>query len=120
DEIADEMKDRVLIDRLGAIALAVAAHVRRDRMKTGRSQRIKLVAPGVPALRKAVAEQHERALAELGDVQADAVGLDHTLGRLAHVIASTESPWTELKLDPIKRWQFSRARITLRRSRPWF
>src|SRR5262249_25592926 len=49
------------------------------------SQRIDLVAPGVPAFRKAVAQQNKRALALLDDIQADAVGLDHPLDRFAHV-----------------------------------
>jgi len=47
-------------------------------------QRIDLVPPGVPAFRKAVAQQNNRALALLDDIQADAVGPDDPLDRFAH------------------------------------
>lgn len=88
DEIADHVEDGVLIDRFGPVALAVAAHVGRDRVVAGRRQRLELVAPGVPAFRKAVAEQNHWTLAPLGDIEVDAVDLDRPLRRLAHVIAS--------------------------------
>src|ERR1700750_2988541 len=78
------MEDRVLIYRLGPFALAVAAHVRGNYVEARLSQRIDLVAPRVPAFRKAVAQQNKRALALLDDVQADAVGLDDPLDRFAH------------------------------------
>lgn len=91
DEIADHVEDRVLIDRFGPVTLPIAAHVGCDRVVAGRRQRLELVAPGVPAFRKAVAEQHHRPLALLGDVEADAVRLDPPLRRLAHVIASGSS-----------------------------
>jgi hypothetical protein len=84
DEIADQMEDGVLIDRLRLVALAVAAHVRGDHMEAGRGERIDLVTPGIPAFRKAVAQQHRRALALLDDIQADAVGLNDPLDRFAH------------------------------------
>ena len=38
DHVADQMKQRVLVDGFGAVGLAVAAHVRRDGMKAGRGQ----------------------------------------------------------------------------------
>ena len=65
----------------GAVGLAVAAHVGRHGVEAGLGQRAELVAPGVPGLREAVAEDDERALALLGHVHADAVGLD---GRVLH------------------------------------
>ena len=79
------MKDRVLIDRLGPIALAIAPHIGSDGAIAGLCERCKLMTPGVPALGKAVAEQNQRSLSLLGDVEADAVDLDDPLRRLAHV-----------------------------------
>ena len=84
DEVTDEMEDGVLIDRLGPVALAVTAHVRGNGMEARLSQCNDLVTPGVPAFRKAVAQQNKRALALLNDIQADAVGLDDPLDRFAH------------------------------------
>jgi hypothetical protein len=53
--IADQMEDRVLVDSLRPVTLAVPAHVGRNGVETRRSQRIDLVAPRIPALRKTVA-----------------------------------------------------------------
>src|SRR5262249_37774512 len=47
-------------------------------------QRRELMPPGIPALGKAVAEDDERAFTLLGDVQADAVRLDHAMRHLGH------------------------------------
>ena len=85
DEVADQMKDRVLIDRLGCVALAVTAHVGGHGVEARRGEGANLMAPGIPGFGKAVAEQHQRSLALLGDVEADAVALDRSLGRFAHV-----------------------------------
>jgi hypothetical protein len=78
------MQHRVLINRLRTVALAVTAHVRGDRMKAVRGERIDLVTPGVPTFRKAVAQQDKRSLALLDDIQADAIGLDGPLDQFAH------------------------------------
>src|SRR5215211_8712323 len=78
------MEDCVLVDRFRPIALAIAAHIGRHRVKTRGSERGNLVAPGIPGFRKAVAEQHQRPAALFGDVEANAVALDYPLRRLAH------------------------------------
>src|SRR5215472_6419125 len=83
-QIADRVKDRVLIDRLGPVALAVAEHVRGNDMEARLSQRVDLAAPGVRDFREAVAEQNKRALTLLDDIQADAIGLDDPLVWFAH------------------------------------
>ena len=82
-KIPYQVEDRVLIYRLGPVALAIAAHVRGNDVEARLRQRIDLVAPGVPAFRKAMAQQNKRALALLDDIQADAVGLDDPLDRFA-------------------------------------
>jgi hypothetical protein len=41
--IADQMEDGVLIDRLRSVALALTAHVGRDRTEACRGERIDLV-----------------------------------------------------------------------------
>jgi hypothetical protein len=82
-EVPDKMQHRVLINRLRTVALAVTAHVRGDRMKAVRGERIDLVTPGAPTFRKAVAQQDKRSLALLDDIQADAIGLDGPLDQFA-------------------------------------
>ena len=77
--VADEMEQSVLVDRLGPIRLAVAAHVRCNGAESGRRQRSELMAPGIPGFRKAVAQNHERPVALLGNVQLNAVRLDGAL-----------------------------------------
>ena len=82
--IASQMKQRVLVDRLRGVGLAVAAHVRRHRMVAGFGQGTKLMAPGVPGFRKPVTQQNQRSTAHLGDVHPNAVGLDHPMHHIAH------------------------------------
>ena len=43
--IAHKMKERVLVDRIGAVRLSVAAHIWRNYMKTGIRQRLQLISP---------------------------------------------------------------------------
>src|SRR5262245_24446690 len=84
DHVADQMKERVLIDLVGAVAFAVAAHVRCDDVKSGVTERRQLVAPRVPALGETVTENDERTRTLLGDSQANPVRLDHPVLNLAH------------------------------------
>src|SRR5208337_5157048 len=56
DHVADEMQDRVFLDLLGTVGLAVAAHVRRDRTVAGLGERVELRPPGTPGFGKTVAE----------------------------------------------------------------
>ena len=79
DHVADEMQDRVLVDRLRRVALAVAAHVGGDDTEAGGSKRVDLMPPGEPGFRKAMHQQHQRPLALLGDVEVDAVAFDDPL-----------------------------------------
>ena len=87
DHVADEMEERVLLDLLRRVGLPVAAHVRRHGMEAGFGEGAELVAPRIPAFRKAVAEHDERARPGFGDVHADAVGLDRTVSDLGHVLS---------------------------------
>ncbi len=86
DDVADEMELRVLIDRLGGIGLPVAALVGRNDVVARVGQRADLVAPRVPALRKAVAQHDERPVCRtgFGDVHVDPVGVDETVRDLGH------------------------------------
>ena len=79
DHVADEMQDRVLVDRLRRIALAVAAHIGGDDAEAGGSERIDLMPPREPGFRKTVHQQHQRPLALLGDVEVDAIAFDNAL-----------------------------------------
>ena len=52
DHVADEMQDRVLVDRLRRVALAVAAHIGGDDTEAGGSKRVDLMPPREPGLQE--------------------------------------------------------------------
>ena len=58
--VADQMEERVLVDRLRPIGPAVAAHVGRHGAESGLGERAELMAPGIPGFGKTVAEQDQR------------------------------------------------------------
>ena len=60
DEIASQMLDVVVLDRLGPVGRAIAALVRRDHANAGLAQRLDLVTPGERELRPAMAQHHRR------------------------------------------------------------
>ena len=82
--VTDEVEQRVLIDRLGPIGLAVPAHVGCHRMEPGVREGPKLVAPGIPGLREAMAENDQGARPLLGDVHSNTVRFDAAVLDLAH------------------------------------
>ena len=94
----------VPVDGLGLVGLAVAAHVGRDGMVAGRGERGELMPPRVPRLGEAVAEQHERALALLGDVHADAVGVD---GAVSDSLTGDRAYLSLASLPPTPQLDFS-------------
>src|SRR5262245_11069030 len=84
DHVANEVQEGVLVNRVGAVALAIATHVRRHSMETSRGQRWELVAPGIPALRKTMTEDNEWTHPLLSDVDTHTIRLDHAMLYLAH------------------------------------
>ena len=89
DHVADQMQQRVLVDRLGPVGLAIAAHVGRDGVEAGlRRARASWWRQEYQDFGKAVAEEDQRPLALLGDVHADAVGLDGRVLGIGHGVAS--------------------------------
>ena len=82
--VAGKMKQRVLVDRIGGIGPAVAAHVRRHRMEARLGQGTKLMTPGVPGFRKSMTQQNQRSGAHLGDVHPNAIGLHRAMRHVAH------------------------------------
>ena len=72
--VAHQMIERVLVDRFGRLRAAIAAHVGRDGAETGLAHRLELMAPRIPALRPAMAEQDERSAPCLGVTHVDVVG----------------------------------------------
>src|ERR1700758_2799275 len=76
NHIARQMEDRILIDSLRPICLAVTAHVGRDSSITLAGKRLQLMTPGVPRFGKSVAKQHGKSRSSLRKVHPDAVGLD--------------------------------------------
>ena len=73
DHVADIVEDRVGGDILRRGGAAKAAHVGRNRAKPDCGERDHLVAPRIPNLRPAMAQQHHRAMAVFGDIHLDPV-----------------------------------------------
>jgi hypothetical protein len=94
DHVADEMKQRVLIDGFRLAGLAIAAHIGRHRAITGTSERLQLMAPRIPGFRKAVAEEHDGSASRFGEMDRDPVCLDGAMGDLGH--APSPSIWLDL------------------------
>ena len=88
------MQQCVLVDRIRAVGLAVAAHIGRDGVESSFGQRRQLVAPRIPGFGKAVAQQDQRTLALLGQVHADAVGLDGAVPQPGHRGQTGVSPFS--------------------------
>src|SRR3984893_3325577 len=86
NDVVDQFAHPVSLDRLRTIGFTVAALVGRDSAKAGGGECGNLMAPGVPELGEAVAENHREALARLDDVHPDAVGFDELVDELAHRI----------------------------------
>ena len=92
DHVAGQMEERIGLDRLGPVGLPIAAHVGRDGMIAGLGQRLELMAPRIPGFGPAVAEEDERPLACLGDVDAKAVRLDEPMGDFGHGVPFSIEP----------------------------
>jgi hypothetical protein len=63
DHVAHQMQNRKIFDRFRGAAAAIAPHIRRDHTITRLGERRHLMAPGMPRLREAVAEQDGHAAA---------------------------------------------------------
>src|ERR1700739_3397528 len=81
DQVADEMQQAVLIDAVRPVGLAVAAHIRRYHVESGRSQEPGLVKPGVPRFGESVAKKYGWTSPLLNHMHADAVCLDKPMDR---------------------------------------
>jgi len=88
DHVADEMQDRVLVDRLRRVTLAVAAQVGGDNAEAGGSKRLDLMPPRESGFRKTMHQQQQRPLALLGNVEVDPVALDDVLCWRVHLFTS--------------------------------
>ncbi len=73
DQVTGQVEQRVRMDVLGRIGLAVPALVGGDGVVAGGGQGVQLMPVGVPRLRKTVTEQDEGTLPRLGNVHADSV-----------------------------------------------
>ena len=104
DEVADEMEDRVGVDPLRRLGPAVPAHVRRDGVVAGRGERDELVAPRVPALGEAVAEEDERAFARFREVHRKAADVELAVADDGVVHAGLlrgQDPTSKLDFSPV-------------------
>ena len=79
---------RVGLDLGGRIGASVAALIRRNRVIARGCERGKLMPPRVPRLREAVAENHQRPFAGLGDMHVDTVRLYDAVADVAQGLAS--------------------------------
>ena len=84
NHVADEVKQRVLIDLVRLACLAIAAHVGRDGAIARLGERLQLMAPRMPGLRKPVAEEHDGSASGLGEMDGNPVCLDCAMGELGH------------------------------------
>jgi hypothetical protein len=83
-DVADVIENRIFLHALRTVASPIATQVGSHRTESSLCQRRELMAPGIPAFGKAVAEDDERAFTLLGHMQADAVRLDHPMRHLGH------------------------------------
>ena len=83
-EVGNQVAQRVGLDRLGTIGLAITPLVRRDGAESGGTQSSELMAPGVPDLREPVTKHHRVAFARFMQMHPDAVGLHELVFELAH------------------------------------
>src|SRR5260221_11571317 len=83
-EVSDEVALSVGFDRLRAVGIAIAALVGCDRAKARIGECAHLMAPRIPELWKAMAEDDRIARAGLGNVHSDAVGIDEFVSELSH------------------------------------
>ena len=72
--ISDEMFHLVALHAGGFVAAVVASHVDGDNL-VAIAERLHLVAPGIPIIRKAVDHDHEGSLSEGGVVDLDSGGV---------------------------------------------
>jgi hypothetical protein len=86
DDVTDEVVNRVVVDAFRLVGLPVAPLVGRHHVVAGVGEGGDLVAPGVPRLRPAVQQQHERSFAAFGNVHPDAVGLDEPVRYVDHQV----------------------------------
>jgi hypothetical protein len=84
--IVAQLNDVVGFDRGGLVAPAIPALVGNGDLEASFYQRVDLMAPKVPALRKAMEEDHKRPTALDDGAERDAVGFDHLEIALFHVI----------------------------------
>jgi hypothetical protein len=84
NHVPDKVKQRVLIDFLGLACLAVTAHVGRDSAIAGLGERLQLMAPRMPGLRKTMAEEHNGSASGLGEMDRNPVCLDCAMSDLGH------------------------------------
>jgi hypothetical protein len=67
-DVVDVVENRILLHLLRTVAPPIAAQVRRHHTEPSLRQCRELMPPGIPALRKAMAEDNERAFTLLGRV----------------------------------------------------
>jgi hypothetical protein len=64
--VANQVQECVILDLVWPVGFAIATHVGRHDLEPRLRERLELMAPGVPGLRKAVTENDQRSRALLG------------------------------------------------------
>jgi hypothetical protein len=84
DDIPRQLEDMIHLDGLRLVGLAITTLVWCHHVVPCLRERRQLVAPGVPALWKAVAQDDQRSFALLGDVHPDTIRVDEPVAYLYH------------------------------------
>src|SRR4029434_9089738 len=100
DHVARHVQERVLLDTLRPVGLAVAAHVGSHRPVARGGERRQLMAPRIPGFGETVTEEDERTRPLLGDVHADAVGLDGPVQAIGHAGTGRGQTWAGRSTRP--------------------
>ncbi len=88
DVVRDQQREAILADAARLLRVVVPAHVWREDAEAGVGQGADLVAPAVPALRKAMQQHHERAGPGLDVVQPNVIEGRFAMQEVGHRISA--------------------------------
>src|SRR5215470_5087824 len=78
------MEEAVLINFFRALSLAIAPHIRRDRVEASLRERLQLMTPRVPRFRETVTQHYQWACSAFSNVHADPISFYFTMPHLDH------------------------------------
>ena len=84
--VADHVEKRVFLDFFRPVGLAISPHIGGHRVIAGFRERLQLMTPRIPGLRKAVTENNQRPGARFGEMNAEAVRFDRAMRQFDHSV----------------------------------